>query len=203
VSWILYAATVFEYVTSGLGTGAFGVLLLRLTERRFSATQYALLSSLFTLPRIFAGPPTGVLVDAIGWFNFFVLTLAFAIPGMVLLSRFVGWGEREPDFSHDAGATVAIDATRLLPLAALYSIAGAALSLAALGGLEATKVLRAGGGFPLVAETLRIALPATVGAGLSLFGAIASGIVIGLAAAAVSVTRRGIVRGSSAEPAPR
>lgn len=193
VSAVLYAATAFEYLTSGLGTGAFGVLLLRLTERRFSATQYALLSSLFTLPRIFAGPPTGVLVDAIGWFNFFVLTVAFSIPGMVLLSRFVAWGEREPDFAHDAGATVSFDASRLLPWAAAFSVVGTAGSLFALGALEATKVFRAKGTFPLFDETLRIALPSSIGTGLSLFGAIASGVVIGLAAAAIAVTKRGVV----------
>ena len=43
----MYVATGFEVFSSGLGTGAFGVLLLRLTEKRFSATQYALFSSLF------------------------------------------------------------------------------------------------------------------------------------------------------------
>ena len=54
----------FELGSSGLGTGAFGVLLLRLTQKRFSATQFALLSSLFTLPRILSGPVAGVLADA-------------------------------------------------------------------------------------------------------------------------------------------
>ena len=67
----MYAATSFELLTSGLGTGAFGVLLLRLTEKRFSATQYALFSSLFALPRVLAGPVTGFAVDAIGWPAFF------------------------------------------------------------------------------------------------------------------------------------
>ena len=55
----MYAATGFEMLTSGMGSGAFSVLLLRLTEKRFSATQYALLSSLFALPRVLAGPITG------------------------------------------------------------------------------------------------------------------------------------------------
>ena len=75
----------FEYLTTGLGNGAFGVLLLRLTQKRFSATQYALLSSLFTLPRVLAGPPAALLVDAIGWRDFFVFTLATGIPGLVML----------------------------------------------------------------------------------------------------------------------
>ena len=64
----------FELLTSGMGTGAFAVLLLRLTEKRFSATQYALFSSLFALPRVLAGPITGFAVDAVGWSTFFLLT---------------------------------------------------------------------------------------------------------------------------------
>ena len=44
---LMYAATGFEMLTSGMGTGAFSVLLLRITQKRFSATQYAYL----------AGPP--------------------------------------------------------------------------------------------------------------------------------------------------
>ena len=63
---LMYAAQAFELGSSGLGQGAFGVLLLRLTQKRFSATQYALLSSLFTLPRILAGPVAGVLADSHG-----------------------------------------------------------------------------------------------------------------------------------------
>src|SRR5262249_16879277 len=51
---VMYSAIAFEMGTSGMGTGAFGVLLLRLTEKRFSATQFALLSSLFAVPRVFA-----------------------------------------------------------------------------------------------------------------------------------------------------
>jgi PAT family beta-lactamase induction signal transducer AmpG len=46
---LMYGATGFEQLTSGMGTGAFSVLLLRLTRKRFSATQYALFSSLFAL----------------------------------------------------------------------------------------------------------------------------------------------------------
>ena len=93
---LMYGATGFETFTSGLGTGAFGVLLLRLTERRFSATQYALFSSLFGLPRIVAGPICGFLVGAVGWQRFFWITIATGIPGLLLLARFVPPGVREP-----------------------------------------------------------------------------------------------------------
>ncbi len=96
---LMYGALGFEMVTSGMGMGAFGVLLLRMTQRRFSATQYALFSSLFALPRLLGGPITGVVVDAVGWTNFFWLTIVAGIPGMVLLARFVPWGTREPEFT--------------------------------------------------------------------------------------------------------
>ena len=93
----MYGATSFEQFCSGLGMGAFGVLLLRLTEKRFSATQYALLSSLFALPRVVAGPVTGFAVDAMGWPAFFLSTMVVGIPGLVMLARFVPFGVREPE----------------------------------------------------------------------------------------------------------
>lgn len=93
---LMFGATGFESFTSGLGTGAFAVLLLRLTEKRFSATQYALFTSLFGLPRLVSGPVCGFLVSAFGWSTFFWITIASGLPGLVLLSRFVPLGTREP-----------------------------------------------------------------------------------------------------------
>jgi PAT family beta-lactamase induction signal transducer AmpG len=108
---IMYGATSFELFSSGLGMGAFGVLLFRLTEKRFSATQYALFSSLFALPRVVAGPITGYVVAALGWPGFFVITMAVGIPGLVMLARFVPPGVREPEL--DSG--VVVSAERTLP----------------------------------------------------------------------------------------
>jgi PAT family beta-lactamase induction signal transducer AmpG len=93
----MYGAIGFEAFATGLGNGAFGVLLFRLTEKRFSATQYALFSSLFAVPRVVAGPLTGFTVSALGWPAFFLLTMALGIPGLVMLARFVPIGAREPD----------------------------------------------------------------------------------------------------------
>jgi PAT family beta-lactamase induction signal transducer AmpG len=93
---LMYSATGFESFTSGLGTGAFAVLLLRLTEKRFSATQYALFTSLFGLPRLISGPLAGFLVDAFGWREFFWMTIVAGLPGLLLLARFVPLGAREP-----------------------------------------------------------------------------------------------------------
>ena len=93
---LMYAATSFELLTSGMGTGAFSVLLIRLTEKRFSATQYALFSSLFALPRVLAGPIAGFAVDAIGWSAFYLATMVCGIPGLLMLARFAPIGVREP-----------------------------------------------------------------------------------------------------------
>jgi PAT family beta-lactamase induction signal transducer AmpG len=93
---LMYGAVVFEMATSGMGTGAFGVLLLRLTEKRFSATQFALLSALFAVSRTVAGPVAGVLAATLGWYHFFLFTVLAGIPGLVMLSRFVPWGAAEP-----------------------------------------------------------------------------------------------------------
>jgi MFS transporter, PAT family, beta-lactamase induction signal transducer AmpG len=102
----MYAVTSFEMFAAGLGMGAFGVLLMRLTEKRFSATQYALLSSLFALPRVIAGPITGFSVNAIGWPAFFFLTMLLGIPGLVMLARFVPLGVREPAIATKGTETI-------------------------------------------------------------------------------------------------
>lgn len=192
VSWILYVATTFEYIAGGMGTGAQGVMLLRLTEKRFSATQYALLSSLFALPRIFAGPPSGLLADSLGWTNFFLLTVVMAIPGMFMLSRFVPWSQRELRFEVKEGDRPAmIDGGSLLRLTALLGALSSVLAIGTLSALEATKALRKDGIFPWAAETLKIVYPHTLGDGLALVGGVAAGMVLGLTLAAIWLTRSG------------
>ena len=101
----LYSAQTLEMGCSGLGTGAFSVLLLRLTQKRFSATQYALLSSLMALTRTLTGPLAGVLVAALGWRDFFILSVPTGLPALLLLRRFVPWGARDPQFSASSDAT--------------------------------------------------------------------------------------------------
>jgi MFS transporter, PAT family, beta-lactamase induction signal transducer AmpG len=134
---VLYGAQFFEMATSGLGTGAFMVLLLRLTQKRFSATQYALLTSLMSLSRVFSGPPAGLLVDALGWRDFFVLTVLAGIPGLVLLHRFVPWRVRDPEFhvaSLERGAPLTVGALVLRAVTAgLFCIAVCLVGMALLG----------------------------------------------------------------------
>ena len=81
----LAAVVALENFTAGLGTAAFVGFMASLTDKRFTATQYALLSSLMGVPRVLAAAPTGWLAAWLGWAGFFVLCALIAIPGLVLL----------------------------------------------------------------------------------------------------------------------
>lgn len=82
----------FENFCAGLSTAPFVALLMTLCSKRFTATQYALLTSLAAVTRVFAGSPTGFLVEALGWEWFFVFCSLTAIPGLLLLRfRFDKW----------------------------------------------------------------------------------------------------------------
>jgi len=193
VRWVMYAAQALEYSMSGLGNGAFGVLLLRLTQKRFSATQYALLSSLFSVPRILVGPPAALLVDAIGWRDFFIATLVTGVPGMIMLYRFVPFGVREPEFHVAAPSRGApMPARRVAAAAGLGGLlcgGGSALALAAVTALGA---LRDGGGFDVAGPLAALFRPAGFGDWLTLLAL--GAVVIGgaLATAATLVARRGL-----------
>ena len=83
---IMAAAVGFENICGGLGTAAFVALLMALSNQRFTATQFALLSALSSVGRVFmAGPITPVLVQQFGWAQFFVITMFIAVPGLILL----------------------------------------------------------------------------------------------------------------------
>jgi PAT family beta-lactamase induction signal transducer AmpG len=81
-STVLTAAVVIENVTGGMGTAAFVALVMSLCDPRYTATQFALLSSLEALGRVFAGRPSADLVSLVGWTQFFVLTVVVALPGL-------------------------------------------------------------------------------------------------------------------------
>ncbi len=84
--WMVTAVG-FENVTGGMGTAAFVAFLMALCDRRYTATQYALLSALAALGRQYMGPPAGFLVEAVGWPSFFLFTAIVALPGVWLLWR--------------------------------------------------------------------------------------------------------------------
>ena len=81
----LATVVALENLTAGLGTAAFVGFMAALTDKRFTATQYALLSSLMGVPRVLAAAPTGWLAVWLGWVGFFVFCALIAIPGLLLL----------------------------------------------------------------------------------------------------------------------
>jgi PAT family beta-lactamase induction signal transducer AmpG len=81
----LAAVVALENFTAGLGTAAFVGFMGSLTDRRFTATQYALLSSLMGVPRVLASAPTGWFAELLGWPGFFALCALIALPGLALL----------------------------------------------------------------------------------------------------------------------
>lgn len=83
---LMAAAIGFENLCGGMGTAAFVAFLMSLTDRRFSAAQYALLSALAAVGRVYVGPVSGLMVAAFGWPSFFVFSVAAALPGLALLA---------------------------------------------------------------------------------------------------------------------
>ncbi len=84
---VMVGAVAFENLSGGMGTAAFVALLMALCDHRFTATQYALLSAVGAVGRVFVGPPSGFLVMEVGWVTFFFITFLAALPGLWLLWR--------------------------------------------------------------------------------------------------------------------
>lgn len=80
------AVVLLENLAGGMGTAAFVALLMTLCDIRFTATQFALLSALASIGRVVVGPVAGVTASDWGWANFFLLSTAAAIPGLVMLA---------------------------------------------------------------------------------------------------------------------
>ena len=82
---MLILTVCLENFGGGLGTAAFMALVMSLCNPRFTATQFALISALAAVGRVFVGPAAGILVENVGWAEFFLWTVLFAIPGLILL----------------------------------------------------------------------------------------------------------------------
>jgi len=90
----LLAAINIENFCAGLGTAAFVAFLMSLCEQRFSATQYALLSSFMAVSRDILVAPAGALAKSTGWSFFFVISFFAALPGILLLPFFAPWDKQ-------------------------------------------------------------------------------------------------------------
>ncbi len=194
---VMYAAIGFETLTQGFGTGAFFVLLLRLTQREFSATQYALLSSIFALGRVVTGPMAGFLVDAMGWRPFFILTIVGSAPGLAFLHRFVPFGSAEPIIAPEKPSDRPPVGRGAL-VARGFAGAAAGLLVAALTSalLQSIKAYRLDpeSGFPVGGMMAALAHPETVAGWTETIGVALFGLFVGLATAALIAARRGVAR---------
>jgi MFS transporter, PAT family, beta-lactamase induction signal transducer AmpG len=106
---------VVENFCTGLVTAGFVAFLMSLCSVRFSATQYALLSSLMSASRDIVVAPFGGIAESVGWSNYFLITLAAGIPGLLLLPFFAPWNRESPIMAarHTGETVSAEEATRL------------------------------------------------------------------------------------------
>ena len=93
--WLAVVISI-EALGVGLGTAAFVAFIAHTTHPLYTATQFALFTSLAAVPRTFANATTGYLVESFGWLNFFLFCFIIAIPGMLLLIKVAPWHDQQP-----------------------------------------------------------------------------------------------------------
>ena len=87
----------FEFFSTGLGQAAYATYMAIQTNKRFTATQYALLTSLMAVPWVIAASVTGFMAKYLGWDLFYLLCAVFAIPGMLILFKIAPWNASNED----------------------------------------------------------------------------------------------------------
>jgi PAT family beta-lactamase induction signal transducer AmpG len=93
---LLSAVIGFEaFASLGLGAAAFVAFISRSTDPRYTATQYALFSSLAAVPRTFINASVGYIVAETGWFTFFIICFILAFPAMLMLPRIAPWSAKQ------------------------------------------------------------------------------------------------------------
>ena len=83
--WLMSASVATEYFAGGLGTSAFIAFLLSLCHQSYSATQYAIFSSLDSIGRVFIGPFAGLTVANINWTTLFVMSFMIGIVTTIII----------------------------------------------------------------------------------------------------------------------
>ena len=96
--WGLAAVVAFENLSAGMGTAAYMGFMASLTNKRFTATQYALLTSLMGFSRDVVTSPSGLFAKHMGWLWFFVACTLIAIPGLLMLIKFAPWRKKAGEF---------------------------------------------------------------------------------------------------------
>ncbi len=110
--WLLGVIVAFEYLGVGLGSAALMAFIAKCTNKNFTGTQLALLTSFFAIPKSFVGIIAGILIEGIkptdgvayslfgeitgvGYTNFFLICTVLGLPGMILLLFIAPWSEKE------------------------------------------------------------------------------------------------------------
>ncbi len=88
---MLALASGFEYLGVGLGSVALIAFMAKSTNRHFTATQFALFSSIAAVPRTFVNAATGYIIEAVGYTSFFAICFVCALPGMLMLLKIAPW----------------------------------------------------------------------------------------------------------------
>ena len=91
---LLTGIVAFEFLATGLGQAAYASYMAVQTNKRFTATQYAMMTSLMAIPGTAAAAFTGYMADYLGWAGFYIVCALAALPGMLLLRRIAPWGSR-------------------------------------------------------------------------------------------------------------
>ena len=93
---MLVASVLVENFCFGMVNGVFVAFLMSMCNPRFSATQYALLSSLMSASRDILVSPAGAVAEAVGWPNFYLIALLTVVPALLLLPFFAPWNRASP-----------------------------------------------------------------------------------------------------------
>lgn len=92
---VLAIASGFEYLGVGLGSVALIAYMAKSTSRNFTATQFALFSSIMVIPRTFVSATTGYIIESVGYTQFFVICFVCALPGMLMLLKIAPWNDKQ------------------------------------------------------------------------------------------------------------
>ncbi len=81
--WLMIFVMGTDQFCSGLGTVALMALLMTLCDKKYSATQYAVLSAITSLGRVYVGPLAAIIVKDLGWEVFYLLVFVLSFPGVI------------------------------------------------------------------------------------------------------------------------
>ncbi|MBC7429370.1 MAG: AmpG family muropeptide MFS transporter [Bacteriovorax sp.] len=88
---MMVTAVCVENICSGLATAAFTAFMMNICDKRYTATQFALLTSFMAITRTLVQTPSGFIMKSLGWEMYFIVSIVISIPGLLLLTRYNKW----------------------------------------------------------------------------------------------------------------